>query len=141
MPEPAVNHPVTALKDSRPGRGHRRASTERRGQWAPLVTRWLEQGPDEAGEGVCQIPEGLRAAPGLGLVLQTRTQRRKQPGKSLYMLNSKFLVSEICFLWMAQKMILYLKEWWELHFKITSAPQTAKNRALGLYLILPEHTL
>lgn len=42
---------------------------------------------------------------------------------------------------MARKIIFYLKEWWELHFKITLAPQTAKHRALGLYLILPEYTL
>lgn len=78
MPKPAANRPVTALKDSRPGRGHPRASTERRGQWAPSVTRWLEQGPDEAGEGVCQIPEGLRAAPGLGFLLQTWTQTEEE---------------------------------------------------------------
>lgn len=44
----------------------------------PSVTRWLEQGPDEAGEGVCQIPEGLRAAPGLGFLLQTWTQTEEE---------------------------------------------------------------
>lgn len=59
-PEPALLHPVTALKIDRPGRRDRRG----RAPWPCLVTLWLEQGLGEMKlEGfVGQIPEGLKAS-------------------------------------------------------------------------------